>query len=190
VRGEHSGVPVSRFRAGLPLTRRKVLTLAAGGLALGLPRPLSAAESRDEIETHGLSAFGDLKYSTEFPHFDYVDPRAPKGGTFSQIGPDRQYNQSFQTFNSLNSYILKGDGAQGMALTFATLMARASDEPDAVYGLAARAVRISPDRRTYRFLLRGEARFHDGSPLTAYDAARSEERRVGKECRSRWSPYH
>jgi len=24
----------------------------------------------------------------------------------------------------------------------------------------------------------------------AYDADRSEERRVGKECRSRWSPYH
>ena len=24
----------------------------------------------------------------------------------------------------------------------------------------------------------------------ARDAARSEERRVGKECRSRWSPYH
>ena len=24
----------------------------------------------------------------------------------------------------------------------------------------------------------------------AYDAERSEERRVGKECRSRWSPYH
>ena len=23
-----------------------------------------------------------------------------------------------------------------------------------------------------------------------YDTARSEERRVGKECRSRWSPYH
>ena len=23
-----------------------------------------------------------------------------------------------------------------------------------------------------------------------YDHARSEERRVGKECRSRWSPYH
>ena len=26
--------------------------------------------------------------------------------------------------------------------------------------------------------------------LAAADAARSEERRVGKECRSRWSPYH
>src|SRR3989449_11550027 len=26
--------------------------------------------------------------------------------------------------------------------------------------------------------------------LTGADAERSEERRVGKECRSRWSPYH
>ena len=26
--------------------------------------------------------------------------------------------------------------------------------------------------------------------LIATDVARSEERRVGKECRSRWSPYH
>ena len=25
---------------------------------------------------------------------------------------------------------------------------------------------------------------------TSYNAYRSEERRVGKECRSRWSPYH
>ena len=26
--------------------------------------------------------------------------------------------------------------------------------------------------------------------LEAFNPARSEERRVGKECRSRWSPYH
>ena len=26
--------------------------------------------------------------------------------------------------------------------------------------------------------------------LTAFYRSRSEERRVGKECRSRWSPYH
>ena len=26
--------------------------------------------------------------------------------------------------------------------------------------------------------------------LTSSEIARSEERRVGKECRSRWSPYH
>ena len=83
----------------------------------------------------------------------------------------RQFNQNFLTFNTLNSYILKGDAAQGMELTFATLMARATDESDALYGLAARAVRISPDKLTYRFLLRPDARFHDGSKLTAHDVA-------------------
>ena len=30
---------------------------------------------------------------------------------------------------------------------------------------------------------------HEDS-AAAYDQLRSEERRVGKECRSRWSPYH
>ena len=30
---------------------------------------------------------------------------------------------------------------------------------------------------------------NDNNRLLAYEA-RSEERRVGKECRSRWSPYH
>src|SRR5256885_2158630 len=29
-----------------------------------------------------------------------------------------------------------------------------------------------------------------GSAVIAPDGSRSEERRVGKECRSRWSPYH
>ncbi len=116
-----------------------------------------------------MSAFGDLKYAEGFTHFDYVNPNAPKGGTFSQIGPNRQYNQGFLTFNSLNSYILKGDAAQGMELTFAGLMTRAWDEPDAMYGLAARSVRISTDGLTYRFTLRPETRFHDGTKLTAHD---------------------
>ena len=29
-----------------------------------------------------------------------------------------------------------------------------------------------------------------GNEAIAHAAIRSEERRVGKECRSRWSPYH
>ena len=29
-----------------------------------------------------------------------------------------------------------------------------------------------------------------GVPTVEVEATRSEERRVGKECRSRWSPYH
>src|SRR4029077_18884621 len=79
--------------------------------------------------------------------------------------------QNFLTFNSLNSYILKGDAAQGMELTFAALMARSGDEPDAMYGFAAHKVRRSADGLTYQFFIRGEAKFHDGSRLTAQDVA-------------------
>jgi microcin C transport system substrate-binding protein len=156
------------------LSRRAALALGAGAAASGvLPAiTLSTARADDEqIERHGMSAFGDLKYPPDFKHFDYINPDAPKGGTFSQLGPVTQYNQNFLTFNSLNSYILKGDAAQGMELTFATLMASASDEPDGMYGLAARAVGIAPDGLTYRFLLRPQAKFHDGSRLTAQDVA-------------------
>ena len=104
-------------------------------------------------------------------HFDYVNTAAPKGGVFSLIPSSRAYNQSYFTFNSLNAYILKGEGAQGMDMTFAPLMARAADEPDAMYGLVAKSVQISADKTSYRFTLRPEARFHDGSKLTAHDAA-------------------
>src|SRR3712207_7792868 len=31
---------------------------------------------------------------------------------------------------------------------------------------------------------------HDRLPVVEIEGGRSEERRVGKECRSRWSPYH
>ena len=156
----------------MSLSRRSVLTLAAGSAAaLALPRRGLAQAAAPSPEVHGLSAFGDLKYPADFAHFDYVDPATPKGGTFSQIGPTAAFNQSFQTFNSLNGYILKGDGAQGIDLVFDTLMVRAFDEPDAVYGLVAKSVAVSPDGTLYRFRLRPEARFHDGSPLTAEDVA-------------------
>ncbi len=150
------------------VTRRDALMLGAGVLASSAARP---ARAEAEPERHGMSAFGDLKYPADFGHFDYVDPRAPKGGVFSHVGSTRAFNQNFLTFNSLNSFILKGDGAQGMELTFASLMVRAEDEPDALYGLAARAVRMSTDGLSYRFVLRPGITFHDGSPLTAHDAA-------------------
>ena len=151
------------------LSRRHVLGLGIGALSIPLLRPAMATEAG--AEAHGISVFGDLKYPADFHHFDYVNPAAPKGGVFSLIPSVRAYNQSFQTFNSLNAYVLKGDGAQGMDMTFAPLMVRANDEPDAMYGLAAKSVQISPDKLTYRFTLRPEARFHDGSKLTARDAA-------------------
>src|SRR4029077_139500 len=150
-----------------PFSRRHVLGLGIGALGASWLRPAIAADAG--AEAHGVSVFGDLKYPADFHHFDYVNVAAPKGGMFSLIPSVRAYNQSYQTFNSFNAYILKGEGAQGMDTTFSPLMVRAGDEPDAMYGLVAKSVRISPDKLTYRFTLRGEARFHDGSEFTAHD---------------------
>jgi microcin C transport system substrate-binding protein len=151
------------------LSRRHVLGLGVGAVGATWLRPVAAVDAA--VEAHGMSAFGDLKYPADFDHFDYVNPAAPKGGMFSTLPGLRAYNQSYQTFNCFNAYILKGEGAQGMDLTFAALMARAGDEPDAMYGLVAKSVQISADKLTYRFTLRPEAGFHDGSKLTAHDAA-------------------
>ena len=162
--------------------RRQVfgLGLGAAGLATGLGSRAAIAQaattSTPDTATfgaakHGMSVFGDLKYPADFASFDYVNLKAPKGGAFSTVPSVRAYNQSYQTFNSLNAYILKGEGAQGMDLTFSPLMVRAFDEPDAMYGLVAQSVAISDDRLTYRFTLRPQATFHDGSKLTAHDVA-------------------
>jgi microcin C transport system substrate-binding protein len=162
----------SLFR--LTASRRDVLRHVAAAfpaVALGSRAYAGVGDAAFGDETHGLSIFGDLKYPADFQRFDYVNPNAPKGGLFSSIPWGRAYNQSEQTFNSLNAYILKGDGAQGMHQTFATLMVSAGDEPDGMYGLAAKSVRVSDDKLSYRFTLRPEARFHDGSNLTAEDAA-------------------
>ena len=166
--------------------RRQVFGLGAGLGAAGLATTFGAREAAAQAAAattstpdtatfgaakHGMSVFGDLKYPADFHHFDYVNLKAPKGGTFSTIPSVRAYNQSYQTFNSLNAYILKGEGAQGMDLTFAALMTRAYDEPDAMYGLAAETVAVSGDRLAWRFALRPRAWFHDGAPLTAHDVA-------------------
>jgi len=148
-----------------------MLGLSLGALTAPWLRGARAADEGAEAGSHGMSVFGDLKYPPDFKHFDYVNPEAPKGGLFSTIPSIRAYNQSFYTFNSFNAFILKGEGAKGMELTFDALMARANDEPDAMYGLAAKSVWISPDKLTYRFTMRPEARFHDGSKLTAHDVA-------------------
>lgn len=129
------------------------------------PAPLAPGES----ESHGLSSFGDLALPADFPHFPYVDPSIPKGGVIKLQIKSSSGNQTFETFDTLNIYVFKGDGAAGMGSTFDSLMTGSGDEPDAAYGLVARAVRVTPDKLSYRFLLRPEARFHDGSPLRAAD---------------------
>ncbi len=157
------------------LTRRSALALG-GAVAFGSASgPLfgramvQAAEG--ETESHGMSVFGDLALPADFTQLPYVEPKAPKGGSISLELRGTSGNQNFTTFDTLNIYILRGNGAAGMGATFDTLMTGTLDEPDAVYGLVARAVRWSADRLTYRFMLRPEARFHDGTAVTAADVA-------------------
>jgi microcin C transport system substrate-binding protein len=152
------------------ISRRGILKTGAAAAALSI-MPRAGFAQEGETETHGLSSFGELKYAPDFKHFDFVNPSAPKGGTLAIQIKQTYGNQNFDTFNTLNVFVLRGDGAAGMAGTFDTLMAGSGDEPDALYGLLAKSVRVSADKLTYRFVLRPEARFHDGSKLTARDAA-------------------
>jgi microcin C transport system substrate-binding protein len=134
---------------------------------------LLAIPAHTAEKTHGLSAFGDLKYPADFKHFDYVNPDAPKGGRIATIGVG-----SVLTFNSFNPFIIRDDPAQGLVDMvresagpglFDTLMTRALDEPDAMYGLIAHSAEIADDKRSVTFYMRPEAKFRDGSPVTAND---------------------
>jgi microcin C transport system substrate-binding protein len=165
-----SSVPARSLTA---LTRRETLLGAAAfGAMTGFDvRGAAAADNAagGEAFVHGLSSFGELAYPPDFKHFAYVNPAAPKGGTLTVQIKNTIGNQNFDTFNTLNIFVLKGDGAAGMDATFDSLMSGSSDDPDGVYGLLARDVSVSADRLTYRFRLRPEARFHDGSRVTARD---------------------
>lgn len=151
-------------------TRREALKGAAGLIAApALAKPAFA--EMGWTETHGLSTFGELGLPPDFKHFAFVNPAAPKGGYVTIQLKSGGGNQSFDTFNTLNSFVDKGDGVGGTELIFDSLVTTHADEPLTAYGLLARTILISPDKLTYRFHLRPEARFHDGTPVTAEDVA-------------------
>jgi microcin C transport system substrate-binding protein len=138
-------------------------------LAFLLTTALAAPVGADAVQTsHGLSAFGDLKYPPDFAHFDYVNPDAPKGGAVATTSV-----RANQTFDTLNAYALRGDPPMGLAapenLVYDTLMAGAADEADAVYGLVASHAEYIPGGDWIIFEMRPEAQFADGTPVTAED---------------------
>ena len=141
------------------------------GLALSFPASATLSES------HGYAQFGTLRYPATFTHFDWVNPDAPKGGTLTVM--------AFGTFDTLNPYTFKGTSPVSTAnfLQYGvnelneTLMAGtgqyapSGDEPTSSYGLIAQSVEYNEGRSWVVFNLRPEARFHDGTPITAYDVA-------------------
>lgn len=140
-------------------SRHRIRMSVAAFAATILGASMAVAEPR-----HGLSVFGDLKYGPDFKNFEYVNPDAPKGGKVSHIGEAGR-----TSFDSFNDFILKGDAAQGLELLFDTLMTPALDEPDSVYGLVAHSADLADDKKSVTFFLRPEAKFADGSPVTADD---------------------
>ena len=150
------------------LSRRHFVQGSAVAVASSMA-PLSAliGPAAAQEAAHGLSLFGDLKYGSDFAHFDYVNPSAPKGGLLHLATVD--------TFSTLNPFTLKGVSAAGAGLPFESLLEGSADEADAAYGLIAESVVLAPDRRSVRFHLRPEARWHDGTPITARDVAFSYE---------------
>ncbi len=138
---------------------RALAALLAAGAML-----MAATVSRAEenvIVAHGISTFGDLKYPADFAHLDYVNPDAPKGGEISEW--------SFGGFDSLNPFTIKGRGAALSTIMLETLMEGTADEVDAVYCLVCSTIEYPEDRSWVIFNLRPEARFSDGTPLTADD---------------------
>lgn len=106
---------------------------------------------------------GELKYPEGFSHFDYVNPEAPKGGTL-------KLSVVSNGFDSFNPFVIRGVAAAGVSTyVYDTLMESSADEPFSEYGLIAESVEFPEDRRYVIFNLREEARFQDGTPITAKD---------------------
>lgn len=146
----------ARVRLPLALLVGALLLSAAGVAAPAPPAPAAAV-----WKGPALSMYGDLKYGPGFTHFEYVNPRAPKGGTLRIPG--------IGTFDNLNPFILKGLAGTGTGMVFDTLMVGSDDEPFAYYGLVAETVETPADRSWVAFTVRPAARFHDGSPMTVED---------------------
>jgi microcin C transport system substrate-binding protein len=120
--------------------------------------PAFAAESG--IRTaHAIAMFGEPKYGPGFQHFGYVNPDAPRGGSIRLGVPG--------TFDSFNPYILKGN--PGAGASDETLTESSADEPFTQYGLIAETIAWPEDRSWVEFVLRPEARWHDGQPITTDD---------------------
>ncbi|MCP4394653.1 MAG: ABC transporter substrate-binding protein [Alphaproteobacteria bacterium] len=112
-------------------------------------------------DVHAIAMHGKPKYGKDFTHFDYVNPDAPKGGTFRR--------HASGTFDTFNPFVVKGVPAAGSGGLFETLMASSGDEAFTEYGLVAENVTMPEDRSWVIFHINPKAKFHDGKSITGDD---------------------
>jgi len=136
---------------------RTLLTQCVILCCLLLFRPPASAQA-----AHGVSIDGKLKYPKGFARFDYTAPQAKSGGTLVL--------HDLGSFEKMNPFTLKGAAPQGLTpYVFETLAVPSLDEPFAEYGLIAEDIELAADRKSVTFTLNPNARFSDGSPVTAED---------------------
>ena len=151
------------------------------GAALALAAIASPADAIVRGKpVHGLSLYGEPRYGADFKNFDYVNPNAPKGGTIRM--------SSFGTFDSFNPFSVKGTpaalmqaiGAASYMFFVESLFVRGADEPASSYCLVCQTVEVAPDGTWEEFTIRPEAKFQDGTPITADDVVFSFEQLMAK----------
>lgn len=125
------------------------------------PNPREEANEDGVIITHAISLRTEPKYSENFEHFEYVNPKAPKGGTIVLAATG--------TYDSFHRYGQRGDSSPGAALFYDTLMVGSEDEIEVYYGLIAETVEYSESYDWIIFNLRDKARHQDGRPILAED---------------------
>lgn len=158
----------ARRLAGLPLFRLSLARLALlGGLVIGTAPAALAVETYQDDNgqtvtiAHGIGTFDELKYPSDFAHLDYVNPDAPKGGEISVWG--------FGGFDSMHPYTIRGRAGALASIFFESLLEGTADEIGTGYCLVCESLEYPEDRAWVIFNMRPEARFSDGSPLTAHD---------------------
>ncbi|MEA2936624.1 MAG: microcin transport system substrate-binding protein, partial [Alphaproteobacteria bacterium] len=148
---------------------------------LGLSLAAPAAAQTPQWQ-HALSLFGEVKYPPDFKQFDYVNPRAPKGGNARMI--------AIGTFDNFNMAVagVRGSIAGGVNLLTNSLMTEALDEVSTEYGLLAESVSYPPDFSSVTYRLRAQAKWHDGKPVTIEDVIYSLE--MLKKHHPQYSAYY
>lgn len=167
-----SAKPTVAARGGASAWMRAVfcgLAFAALGAHGALAESEDNSSGDDIIRSHGYSYFGDLSYPEDFTHFDYVNPDAPKGG---EIVLDAS-----GTFDSMNPYSRKGRAGVYSWMVYESLLGSMAATNEGLpadvygesYGLLAESLEYDEGKNWVIFYMRPEARFSDGTPVTAHD---------------------